>query len=247
MGWAAQLAIWQRTRQLRHPNLLELLDCGRAELSGEIALYAVFEHADDTLASALTLSPLSEVRSARSARGGARALEYLQSQGLAHAALDPDHVVAVGDRIKLSSDLLRQVEAGAPYIDELRAFWYKISPSTLARSADIFAQVLGIGSRAGRAQPPSGAADRGSACGRARTRLSARGRRRAARLRASPTPPNRFPKWVLVGAAGVVLLILGLNLRRDPEAPAASGLHALAATPVSPACLPRKSRQSHRR
>src|SRR4029077_2922944 len=125
---------------------------------------------------------------------------------LAHGALDPDHVVAVGDRIKLSSDLLRQVEAGAPYIDELRAFWYKISPSTLARSADIFAQVLGIESRTGTRAIPAPASveippKADDAAGPA--------------LELSPPQPHRFPKWVLVGAAGVVLLILGLNLRRD--------------------------------
>src|SRR5450432_278233 len=50
---AAQLALWQRTRLLRHPNLVELLDCGRAELAGETVLYAVFESADDTLDAAL--------------------------------------------------------------------------------------------------------------------------------------------------------------------------------------------------
>jgi len=40
---ATQLALWQRTRSLHHPNLLELLDCGRAELAGEIVVFAVFE------------------------------------------------------------------------------------------------------------------------------------------------------------------------------------------------------------
>jgi hypothetical protein len=207
----AQLALWQRTRQLRHPNLCELLDCGRAELSGDVVLYAIFEHADDTLAAALSLSPLSEPEAREVLEAVHGAVSYLQGQGLAHAALDADHVVAVGDRIKLSSDLLRQVEAGAPYIDELRAFWYKISPSTLARSADIFAQVLGLESRAGTRAAPGPAsveippmAD--DAAGPA--------------LELSPPEPHRFPKWVLVGAAGVVLLILGLNLRRDPEAAA---------------------------
>ena len=219
---AAQLALWQRTRQLRHPNLRELLDCGRAELSGDIVLYAVFEHADDTLASALALSPLSESEAREVLEAVHGALSYLQSQGLAHAALDPDHVVAVGDRIKLSSDLLRQVEAGAPYIDELRAFWYKISPSTLARSADIFAQVLGIESRAGTRAIPAPASveipPKPDAAVEARAPEAAAAAGPAFEL--SPPQPNRFPKWVLVGAAGVVLLILGLNLRRDPEAAA---------------------------
>src|SRR4051794_5893207 len=56
---ASQLDLWQRTRQLRPPNLLELLDYGRAELSGEIVLFAIFESPDDTLASALARAPLT--------------------------------------------------------------------------------------------------------------------------------------------------------------------------------------------
>src|ERR1019366_7904826 len=56
---AATLDLWHRTRQLRHPNLIELLDCGRADRDGEIVLYAVFEPPDDTLASALSRSPLN--------------------------------------------------------------------------------------------------------------------------------------------------------------------------------------------
>src|SRR4051812_15586989 len=122
---AAQLTLWQRTRQLRHPNLRELLDCGRAELSGDRVVYAVFEHSDDTLASALSVSPLSEAEAREVLEAVHAALRYLQGEGLAHAAVDADHVIAVGDGIKLSSDLLRQAEPGALYYDELRTFWYK--------------------------------------------------------------------------------------------------------------------------
>ena len=238
----AQLALWQRTRQLRHPNFLELFDCGRAELSGDIVLYAVFEHADDTLASALALSPLSESEAREVLQAVHGALSYLQSQGLAHAALDPDHVVAVGDRIKLSSDLLRQVEAGAPYIDELRAFWYKISPSTLARSADIFALVLGIESRAGTRAIPGPASieipPKPDAAVEPRAPEAAAAASPAA-LELSPSQPQPFPKWVLVGAAGVVMLILGLNLRRDPEvAPPPPAVSAPRTAPVAAAVPP---------
>ena len=35
---AAPLDLWHRTRQLRHPNLIEILDCGRADHRGEIVL-----------------------------------------------------------------------------------------------------------------------------------------------------------------------------------------------------------------
>src|SRR5580693_2799405 len=60
---AGPLDLWHRTRQLRHPNLVEILDCGRADHGGEIVLYAVFESPDDTLASALGRSPLNPLES----------------------------------------------------------------------------------------------------------------------------------------------------------------------------------------
>ena len=101
---AAQLALWQRTRLLRHPNLRELLDCGRAELSGETVLYAVFEYADDTLASALAQAPLTESEAREVLHAVRDGLSCLQAQGLAHPALHPDQVFAVGEAIKLSSD-----------------------------------------------------------------------------------------------------------------------------------------------
>jgi hypothetical protein len=197
---AAQLALWQRTRLLRHPNLRQVLDCGRAELGGETAVYAVFEYADDTLAAALGRSPLSETEAREVLDAAVAALRYLRAEGLAHPALDPDHVVAVGEAIKLTTDALREAATDTPYTDELRAFWYKISPSPLARSADILAQALGASPSPG----PTSAADTAP----------------PAPLPGDASPARPFPKWILVGAAAVVLLILGLNLRPSAETPA---------------------------
>ena len=144
---AVQLALWQRTRSLHHPNLLQLLDCGRAELAGEVVVYAVFEYADDTLASALAHAPLSEAEAREVLAAAVAALSYLQAQSLALPALDPDQVLAVGDTIKLSTDRLRKASPDTPYTAELRAFSNLISPSTPARSADILAQSLGADPR----------------------------------------------------------------------------------------------------
>src|SRR5438552_712720 len=52
--------MWQRARQLRHPNLLDVLDVGSTEVDGERYLYAAFERPDDTLASAIEHGPLTE-------------------------------------------------------------------------------------------------------------------------------------------------------------------------------------------
>jgi eukaryotic-like serine/threonine-protein kinase len=201
----AQLARWQRTQRFNHPNLQALLDCGRAELDGETVLYAVFESADDTLASALAHGPLSEAEAWEVLEAVVRGLGYLDSQGLALPGLEPENVVAVGEQIKLSTDALQESPAGTPYTLELRTFWSKISPCSPARNAEMLAEALGevppVPQVAMRTKAPEVAAPVPVA------------------LELAPSPPNRFPKWILVGAAGVVLLILGLNFRRAPEAP----------------------------
>ena len=98
-------------------------------------------------------------------------------------ALDPEHVVAVGDRIKLSTDALREATGQAPDSDALRAFWYKISPCTLARSADILAQAAGRRASAQYARrSASGAEVRCRAGCRAAVRQPAEG--------AEPAPPS---------------------------------------------------------
>lgn len=239
---AAQLALWQRTRLLRHPNLRDLLACGRAELSGETVLYAVFEYADDTLSGAVAQAPLTEAEAREVLVGVRDALGYLQAQGLAHPALDADHVLGVGESIKLSSDALCVAAADTPYTEALRAFWYKISPCTLARSADLFAQALGADFHSG-PQPaltPAPAENRPSAQGKVRSAAPDAPPPVPRASASTPLAPNRFPKWVPVGAAGVVLLILGLNLFRGPETqgePARVPRSApiVAAPPVRPA------------
>src|ERR1035438_10432800 len=110
---------------------------GAPSSAGEVAIYAVFEYADDTLASALAHAPLSEAEAREVLAAGVAALSYLQAQSLALPALDPDQVLAVGDTIKLSTDRLRVASPDTPYTAELRAFSNRISPSTPVPGADI--------------------------------------------------------------------------------------------------------------
>jgi len=203
----AQLALWQRTRSLRHPNLLQLLDCGRAELADEVVVYAVFEFADDTLASALAHAPLSEAEAREVLAAAVAALSYLQAQSLALPALDPDQVLAVGDAIKLSTERLRVASPDTPYTAELRALSDRISPSTPAWNADILPQA----SRADlHTSPPPPRAEIAP----------------VAHATVPPSPPapmlparRPLPKWPLLAAAAVVLLILAVNRRPAPETP----------------------------
>jgi hypothetical protein len=203
----AQLALWQRTRSLRHPNLLQLLDCGRAELADEVVVYAVFEFADDTLASALAHAPLSEAEAREVLAAAVAALSYLQAQSLALPALDPDQVLAVGDAIKLSTERLRVASPDTPYTAELRALSDRISPSTPAWSADILPQA----SRADlHISPPP-----------ARVEIAPVAHATVPAAPPAPMLPARrpFSKWPLLAAAAVVLLILALNQRPASETP----------------------------
>jgi hypothetical protein len=218
----AQLALWKRTRALEHRNLRVLLDCGRAELAGDVVIYAVFEYADESLASALAHSPLSEAEAREVLEAVVGAVDYLKSRGLAHRALDPEHVVAVGDYIKLSTDALGEA-FGAANREELRTFWFRISPCTVARSSDILAEVLGEGhgpvAAAGPAVPAGILPPPDVTMPPAAPKDDA--------------PSKGFPKWIPVGAAAVVLLILGLHFRSGPDTPAQAPPAAAVTPPAS--------------
>ncbi len=100
------LELWNRIGSLSHPNLLRLLDWGRAEHGDDSFLYAVFEFPEETLATALGNGPLSEAEAREIRESVSGALDYLHSQGLVHTAVDPGHIVAVGNQVKLATDTL---------------------------------------------------------------------------------------------------------------------------------------------
>jgi len=103
-----QLQLWNRVREFAHPHLLRLLDFGRSEDGEEPFLFAVFEFPDDTLAKALERNALSETEALEVREAISGALAYIHSHGLAHAAVDEAHILAVGNDIKLASDTLRE-------------------------------------------------------------------------------------------------------------------------------------------
>jgi eukaryotic-like serine/threonine-protein kinase len=252
---AGLLDVWHRTRQLRHPNLVELLDCGRADHGGEIVLYAVFESPDDTLASALSRSPLNELESREVLDSVISALRYLHAQGLVLGALDAEHIVAVGDRIKLSTDALREADTSSAYREDVRLLgelWQQAlmpaspkSAGIAAHSADpnpetrwtlaeisvalagAYAEAPPLPSVPPPAPPltvssepqviePQVTAPPVSAppavVGNDAPALPPSHRRTP-----EPATSPRFPKWIIVGAAGVVFLILGIHWLRPAD------------------------------
>jgi len=262
---AALLELWHRTRQLRHPNLIELLDCGRADHCGETVCYAVFEASDDTLTAALSRSPLDRQEAREVLDSVLDALRYLHAQGLVLGALDTDHIVAVGDRIKLSTDSLRDAAASSAYRKDVRLLgnlWQQALMSASPKSSEIAAHAadpnpqtrwtLAEISAALNAPlptvpppaPPPPVASPVSVPPLAVAPVSVPPV--VVRRNSADTAPStrrgvehatlrRFPKWIFVGAAGVLLLIAGLNRPRSAgvatQSPVAS-VSVPAETPV---------------
>lgn len=243
-GGAGPLHLWQRTRQLRHPNLVELLDCGEAALGDETAFYAVFEAADDTLASALSREPLNQQESREVLDSIIGALRYLHAQGLVAGALDADHIVAVGETVKLSTGALREAETSSDYREDVRLlgeFWQQSLMSASPNSAEI----------AVRAADPN--AEARWTLAEISSALAADSREDPLPAALEPVPPPEVvspasvddvsepealvphqtpllppphprppdraassisPKWIIAGAAGAAFLILGLHWGR---------------------------------
>jgi eukaryotic-like serine/threonine-protein kinase len=273
----ALLDLWHRTRQLRHPNLVELLDCGRADHCGEIVHYAVFESPDDTLADALSRSPLNRVESREVLDAVINALRYLHAQGLVIGALDPGHIVAVGDRVKLSTDALREADTSSAYREDVRLLgelWqqalmpaFPMSAEIVAHTADPDPETRWTLAEIGAAlagvyweDPPQSTVPAPAAPPTVSSPIS-EPPISAATVSAPPVavpndapapPPSRrrtleranpfgFPKWIFVGAAGVLFLILGLHWLSPADTTQSQSQAASVSPPVEtpvPAPLP---------
>ena len=141
-GGNGLLDLWERTRQLRHPNLIELMDCGCADQSGEVVYYAVSEAPEDTLTAALSRSPLDQMESREVLDSVIQAIRYLHAQGMAHGEIDSDHIFAVGDRVKLSTDALHEADTSSVCREDVRLLgelWQQSLMPASSKSAEIAA------------------------------------------------------------------------------------------------------------
>jgi hypothetical protein len=223
-----QFAAWQRSRLLRHAHLLDVRDVGHIELESNSYIYSVFEYPDDILVSALEQGPLSEPETRSVLEAALAALCYLHGQGLVHGAVAPDHIVAVGETVKLATDALRESDDPEGYAEDVRQL------GELVRSL----------------RAPEPLREPLTAIVRHATARDARQRWTLAEIAnvieplpavttAAPRPirqgeadarsPGAFPKWILAGVAIFLLSILMFNVRRKPE--------ATQVTPAAPALI----------
>ena len=202
-----QLATWQRSRNLRHPHLQDLRDVGRSELPGGTYIYSVYEYPEDVLASALEQGPLSEADTLGVLDAALAALRYLHGQGLVHGSVDPDHIVAIGEVAKLTTDGLRESDDLEGCAEDVRQLGEMVRR---LRAPEPLNEPLATIARHATACGDAESLDAGGDCCATRTASGGQLRHRASRLQ-SWSPPVIAASG---GCAGFLLLLLRPPCRR---------------------------------
>ncbi len=106
-----ELSHWRTAAQLFHPHLLRLFQMGRCQLDDASLLYLVTECADEDLSQILPQRALAAEETRDMLAPVLDALVCIHRQGFVHGRLKPSNIMAVGDKIKLSTDsLIRSTE-----------------------------------------------------------------------------------------------------------------------------------------
>ncbi len=94
---------------LSHPGLLRLTEFGRCDLGGEGLVFALMEYADEDLSLVIPSRALALDEAGEVVRSVADTLAYLHGEGFVHGRLKLSNILAVEDRIKISSDELLRI------------------------------------------------------------------------------------------------------------------------------------------
>lgn len=101
-----QVSRWEAASQLSHPHLLKLLDGGRSRIDGKDLLYLVMEYAEEDLSQILPERALTADETRDMLGPVLDVLEYLHGKGFVHGDVKPANILAMGDKLKLSSDAI---------------------------------------------------------------------------------------------------------------------------------------------
>lgn len=110
---AQQLQWWRSVRDFKHPNLIRILDFGSGEIDGAGLLYVVEELAEENLAQVVPERPLTTEEAQGMLPPILDALKFVHDKGFVHGSIRPSNILAVGDQVKLASDVLRIGEKSA--------------------------------------------------------------------------------------------------------------------------------------
>jgi serine/threonine protein kinase len=99
-----QLARWELASEYPHPHLIQLFDAGRCEVADTDMLYVVMEYAPENLSQVLSERTLTAEETDDMLGPVLEVLTFLHGNGLAHGHLKASNILAIEDRLKLSSD-----------------------------------------------------------------------------------------------------------------------------------------------
>jgi TonB family protein len=95
--------------KLSHPALLPIFEFGTCRVDDADQAYAVMELADEDLSQVIPSRPLDPGEAREVLKAVVEALTHIHEQGFVHGCLTPANIMAVGDRIKISSDGLLRI------------------------------------------------------------------------------------------------------------------------------------------
>ena len=104
-----QVSRLRATAKLSHPNLIRIFQAGQSTIDDTKVVYVVTECADDDLSQILPTRPLENTEVSALLPPLLGALSYLHESGRVHGRIKPSNVLAVGDRLKLSSDQITSI------------------------------------------------------------------------------------------------------------------------------------------
>lgn len=110
-----QISAWEAAFTLSHPHLIQILAGGECRLEEESYVYVVTECADENLSQVLSDRALTPEEAREMLGPVADALGYLHGKGFVHGRLAPSNIMAVGEQVKISSDMVQH--GGSPADD----------------------------------------------------------------------------------------------------------------------------------
>ena len=90
--------------RLSHPHLIQLFQMGPCQLGTTELLYVVMEYADENLSQILPHRAVTAAEARDMLMPVLEALAYLHGKGFVHGHIKPANIMAIDDRIRISSD-----------------------------------------------------------------------------------------------------------------------------------------------
>lgn len=230
--------LWNVT-ELTHPNLLKIYATGSATLNDAPVFYVVMERADESLESVLSERALTADETREMLVPALDALDCLHKNGYAHSRLRPSNVLAVNDRLKLSTDSLIGVTDAAAAEDMralgiliLQALAHKIPNPDERRGSQDFDDIpQPLADIARHCLDPNPA--RRWTVEQAKASLSAPiiAEEKDSHSDVPKPAAPRLPKWIYPALAALILIVILLAVTRNNNSTPA----AIPAQPATPA------------